>query len=176
MTDYGPNFGFRRSAEEFTLREGRLKLPGTGTYHQGDLVKRDIANDGYLTVAANTETAKPGVTGLLIQEEGWDYSIYGESEVGDTYTRGGVRLNKMAQLVSGSGVKFWLRNNAAVTNPDRTIAARTVVTVTSLAIGDYLGWDGTKWVENATAAQQHAVVTKVSGSGATGYVEAVLLY
>lgn len=176
MTDYGVNFGFRRMDETIALREGRLKVPAAGTFKQGDIVARDTSAAGFLRIGANNEPAIVGMSGILIQEEGWDFSIYGESGVVDSYTKSIVRNSRLAQMVSGAGIKIWLRNNAQIVNPDRTIAARTVVTVTSLAVGEYLGWDGSKYVENATAAQQHAVVTAVSGSGASGYAEAVLLY
>jgi hypothetical protein len=177
MTDYGPNFGWRRAGEEIIIREGRLSLPASGTFHQGDLVKRDTAADGFLAAAGNAEPAVVGGTGLLIQELGWDFSIYGESGITDSYNKGNVRLGRLSQMVSGQGAKFWLRNNAAVTNSDRTIAARTVVDVTGLALGNYLGWDGVKWVKQATAGPtQHAYVTKVSGAGASAYAEAVLQY
>ncbi len=176
MSDYGLNFGFRRMDETMAIREGRLRLPASGTFHQGDLVKRDTSNDGYLAAASNTENAVKGMTGLLIQEEGWDFSIYGESGITDSANKSAVRLGRLAQMVSGSGIKFWLRNTADVVNPDRTIAGRTVVTDTSVTVGTYLGWDGSKWVHNATAAQEHAVVTQISGAGTSFYCEAVLVY
>ena len=175
MSDYGVNFGFRRMDETLAVREGRLKVPVAGTFRQGDLVARDAAT-GFLRIGANNEPAIVGMTGLLIQEEGWDFSIYGESGVVDSYNMSKVRNNRLAQVVSGQGIKFWLRNNAQIVNPDRTIAAVTIVTVASLAVGDYLGWDGSKWAETATAAYQHAVCTAVSGATTSGYAEAVLLY
>ena len=176
MSDYGVNFGFRRADETIALREGRLKVPAAGTFKQGDLVARDVANAGFLRAGVNNEPAIVGMTGILIQEEGWDFSIYGESGIVDSYNRSLIRNSRLAQMVSGQGIKLWLRNNAAIVNADRTIAARTVVVVASLIVGDYLTWDGSKYVETATAAFSHAVVTAVSGSGASGYAEAVLLY
>lgn len=176
MSDYGVNFGFRRMDETMAIREGRLRLPATGTFHQGDLVVRDSATDGYLKAAANAEPAVKGMTGLLIQEEGWDYSIYGESGIIDSYNRSSVRLGRLAQMVSGSGIKFWLRNSPDVVHPDRTITGRTVLTETTVTVGTYLGWDGTKWVHNTTAAQEHAVVTQISGATTAAYCEAVLVY
>lgn len=177
MADYGVNFGFRRADETMMVREGRLKVPATGTFHQGDLVVDDGAtNPGFLKLGGAAELAVPGMTGLLVQEEGWDFSIYGESGIVDSYSKSLVRNNRLAQVVSGAGVKFWLRNNAAIANPDRTIAARTVLDVATVTVGSYLGWDGTKWVHSATASQEHAVVKVVSGTGASAYAEAVLLY
>jgi len=46
----------------------------------------------------------------------------------------------------------------------------TLVTMTGVLVGDRLGWDGTKWVENAT--QPWMVVTLV----ANNYCEAVLTF
>ena len=176
MTDYGVNFGFRRMDETVGTREGRLKVPASGTFHQGDVVALDTAAAGFLRIGAANEPAQKGISGLLIQEEGWDFSIYGESGVVDSYAKSIIRNSRLAQVVSGAGIKFWLRNNAQIVNPDRTIAARTIITIAGVALGDKIGWDGSKWAETATAAYQHAVVTAVSGSGASGYAEAVLLY
>jgi hypothetical protein len=47
-----------------------------------------------------------------------------------------------------------------------------MVDLTGVAVGDSLGWDGTKWIKAATAADAWMTVTNVS----TDYCEAVLTF
>lgn len=172
-SDYGLCFGFRRSDESMRSgNEGRLKVPATGDYFQGDLVEFDPANPGYLKHSADAAPIEPGFRGLLIQEEGWDTSIY-EAAPGDSFTRGTVRNGRLASIWTGAGLKVWLKNLAAQTRADgRVIDARTIVTATGTVIGDMLKWDGAKYVETATAAE---AVARVTLTDASAYVEAVLL-
>ena len=73
-SNYGNNFGFRRSAD--LEIEGRQKVPATGTFRQGTLVQIDPAAPGYLKACAAGAVGKGGYIGLLIQEDAWDRSIY----------------------------------------------------------------------------------------------------
>lgn len=173
-SDYGLNFGFRRSDESMRSgTEGRLKVPATGTFMQGDAVTFDPANPGFLKKAAANDPVLAGYTGLLIQEEGWDFSIYEVGPIQDSFGRGRVRNSRLAAIWTGGGIKVWFKNTAGQTRADgRVVAARTVVTATGVVIGDLLAWDGTKFVETATLAQAFARVTTSNGSD---YVEAVLL-
>lgn len=168
MSDYGKNFGFRRS--EPSYREGRLRVPATGDFYQGDLVTYDPANEGFLKHAADGAAVVGGFTGLLIQEEGWTGSVF-EAPVQDTHSKGKALNGKQAVFMTGAGLKIWLRNTAAETRFDgRAIAARSVLTMTSVdAIGDELQWNGTKWVIKAAGAG--ALRVTIVG---TDYVEAVL--
>jgi hypothetical protein len=171
-SDYGVNFGFRRSDESMAIREGRLKVPTTGTFKQGDCVVFDTANAGFLTLGAAGEEAVSGWSGILVQEEVWDRSIYGVNTL-DSFNLDEVLNNRLAAIWSGAGVKVWMRNTAEQVRADgRTIPAATRWVTTGVALGDYLGWNGTAWAKTTTAAEQFMRVTLVSGE----YVEAVLIH
>lgn len=174
-SDYGLNFGFRRSDESMRSgTEGRLKVPAAGDFFQGDVVTFDPANPGFIKKAASGDPIEPGYTGLVIQEEGWDSSIY-EVPVGDSFMRGKVRNGRLCAIWTGAGLKVWLKNTAGQNRADgRAIAARNVLTAGALAlpIGGFLGWDGTRFTNAAGAANAVARVTLTNG---TDYVEAVLV-
>src|SRR5215212_7774430 len=157
-SDYGLNFGFRRSDESMRLgTEGRLKVPATGTYRQGDLVTFDPANPGFIKKAAANTPVEPGFTGLLIQEDAWDIPVNG-NQVLNTYDLDVVHNDALCAIWTGAGLKVWMKNTPATTN--RGQRARDAVTkftmgVTAtgppatapLAIGDYLGWTGTVFAQ-----------------------------
>lgn len=169
MSDYGLNFGFRRS--EPSVREGRLRVPLTGTLYQGDLVTYDKDAPGFLKLAAATSALQPGFTGLLEQEEGWDISAFGAPNV-DSFSKGKALNGKPAVIHSGAGNKVWLKNTPTQTRFDgRVIAARTIITMAGVtAIGDELEWSGTAWIKKSAGA----AVLRVTFVG-TDYVEAVLV-
>lgn len=172
-SDYGLNFGFRRSDESVLTREGRLKVPVTGTFRLGSLVTFDPANPGYLAVAAAGEVGEGGTVGLLVQEEIWDRSIYAPTRI-DSFYYGVARNNRLAVIVSGPGGKVWLKNTAAQTRADgRQIAAVQMVDFTTPpTVKGYLTWDGTQFTAaGATDANSMLRVTLTNG---TDYVEAVL--
>lgn len=152
-SDYGLNFGFLRSGESMSVREGRMSVPAAGTFIQGDLVMIDAANAGYMKKAPSNTGAKTGVVGLLVQEDPNLYdSIYnriGPGILHDSYDLSRVVNSRMAIIWSGSGVKFWIRNTAATTRPDGSpVAAVTKFDFTTVAVnlGDEVGWDGSKFV------------------------------
>lgn len=174
-SDYGLNFGFRRSDESMRSgTEGRLKVPAAGDFNQGDLVTFDPANPGFIKKADAGTPVEPGFTGLLIQEEGWDASIY-EVPVGDSFMRGKVRNGRLCAIWTGAGLKVWIKNTGAQNRADgRQIAARERLTAAAVAlpIGGYLGWDGTRFTAATGADDAVARVTLTNG---TDYVEAVLV-
>lgn len=179
-SDYGLNFGFRRSDESTAVREGRLKTPVSGGAIQlGSAVKRNAASLGYLkVVTAGEKNEKPlsGQHGLLVQEEVHIRSSY-EADMVDSYGLGVSRADKLSVIVSGAGTKVWFQNTAGSTRADgRVISAVTICDLTGVAVGDKLGWDGTKWVKSdgGTTLQDWLSVTAVDVSG--GYVEGVLLF
>ena len=176
-SDYGQNFGFRRSDASMAIREGRLKVPGTGTFKQGECVVFDPANPGFLKRAGANEAAVPGYSGMLIQEEIWDRSIYGR-QVLDTFALDEVLNGRLATVWSGAGTKIWLKNTPASTRADsRVIAAGGLLaSAATVAIGDYLGWDGTKYAEtNGTTLTEANAHFRVTLSNGVDYVEAVRL-
>jgi hypothetical protein len=151
--DYGLNFGFRRSGESMSVREGRLSVPVAGTFTQGDLVTLDPAAAGFMKKAPSSSAHIVGVTGLLVQEDAnlFDsiYNRIGPGILHDSYDLSRVLNNRLAIIWSGGGVKFWVRNTADVTRPDGTdVPAVTKLDFTThaVALGDPVGWDGTKYV------------------------------
>jgi hypothetical protein len=177
-SDYGLNFGFRRSDESLSTREGRQTVPATGTFYQGQAVAVDPAAPGYLKEAATDQVPSPGFVGVLVQEEAHFRGIY-DLQWSDSDTLGKVVNSKMAIIWGGAGVKIWLKNTAATTKPDGVvIAAKTIVSGTGATwpvVGDYLAWDATAhaW-KKGTAATGLARVTSASNE-AGGYVEATLV-
>jgi hypothetical protein len=167
MSDYGKNFGFRRS--EPAVREGRLRVPTTGVFHQGDLVTYDTATAGLLELADPGSPVVPGFTGLLVQEEGWDVSAFGAPVV-DSNNKGLVLNDKPAVIMTGPGIKVWFKNTAQVVYHGRTFPAVTRVDLSTVVLGSELEWDGTAYQLKATGE----AVMQVTEVG-TDYVEAVLL-
>lgn len=172
-SDYGLNFGFRRSDESMATREGRFKTPATGTeLRQGSAVEIDPANAGYLKQCAANPAPVTGLRGLLVQEDSHIFSAF--QEMGhDSYSLGLAKLNTLSVMWAGVGTKVWFRNTPARTRFGRTAPAVTIVTLTGVVVGDSLGWDGTKWVEgNGGTIPNWLTVTSVS----TDYCEAVVTF
>ena len=172
-SDYGLNFGFRRSDESVLNREGRQKVPVTGTFRLGTLVMFDTASAGYVKAATANAVGEGGTVGLLVQEEIWDRSIYAPSRI-DSFYYGVARNNRLAIIASGAGAKVWFKNTAAQTRADgRTLAAVTMVDLTTGAPGvlDYLAWDGTRFVKGTGVSDSMLRITLTNG---TDYCEAVL--
>lgn len=170
-SDYGLNFGFRRSDESMAIREGRLKVPSLGTFKQGECVVFDPANPGFLKRAAAGEPAVPGWSGMLVQEEVWDRSIYGRQTL-DSFALDEVLNNRLATVWSGAGTKVWFKNTPLQNRVDGRViqAGGLLADPTTLEIGSFLGWDGTKYAEVADATTAHFRVTLANG---VDYAEAV---
>lgn len=174
-SNYGLNFGFRRSDESMAIREGRLRVPAAGTFRQGSLVALDPATPGYLKAAAAGEVGSGGTVGLLVQEDSHIGSIYG-ADVIDTFSnRYGVAKNgALATVWAGAGTKIWLRNTEAQNRSDgRVIAAVQMVDLTGVVLGDFLKWDGAKFAKGTGESDSMLRVTQVDAT--KGYVEAVLV-
>lgn len=173
-SNYGRNFGFRRSDENTRISNGRLRTPATGTFRMGMLVARDAAAPGFLKAATANQIGAGGEVGLLVQEEGFIGSIYGQGvEHYDSNNLGLAKNNTLSVITAGAGTKVWFQNTAGETRADgRVLSAVTMATLTGLVVGDYLTWDGTKFIEG-TSANSMLQVTEVNIAG--GYVEAVLI-
>lgn len=172
-SDYGLNFGFRRSDESMAIREGRQKTPASGTpLLLGTAVQIDPAAPGFLKQAAAAAVPISGFFGLLVQEESHLGNVFSAApDLGyDSIDLGIAKRNQLSTIWSGDGTKVWFKNTPAYDRGDRHRDAVTLVTMTGVLVGDRLGWDGTKWVENAT--QPWMVVTLV----ANNYCEAVLTF
>lgn len=163
-SNYGPHFGVRRWDEDMATREGRFKLPTTGSRLLiGTAIEIDFANPGYLKQSASGVKPRSGVAGLLIYEDqflvnGPMGSINSPLRV-DTSQLAFAQLGRYAVLTTGAGCKFWYKNVAARTTPDG-FAFPALSPIAGLgsggvALGDYLGWNGTQFatVAAATAAQ-----------------------
>lgn len=174
-SEYGLNFGFRRSDESLRLSEGRLKTPVGATLRIGTAVELDPATPGYLKQCAANARPVPGQHGLLVQEENFLMGTY--DVVGyDSFDNGLSKPNTLSVVTSGAGVKVWYKNTTGATRADgRVTSTVTMFTAAAVALGDRLGWDGTKWVESdGTTIPHWFVVTSISVS--TGYVEAVMTF
>ena len=175
-SNYGLNFGFRRSDESTRTSEGRLKTPAAGTFRIGSLVAFDPAAPGFLKAAAANQVGEGATVGLLVQEEIWNQSIYGQDARHlDSFMLGTAFNNRPSVITSGAGTKVWLQNTAAQTRADnRAIAAVTMVDLTTgaPAVMDYLAWNGTQFVKGTGVVDSMLRITSINA--AAGYCEAVL--
>jgi hypothetical protein len=165
-SDYGLAFGFRKSDESVRVAEGRFRTPVSGSaLLLGTAVMIDAATPGYLKTAPANE---PLVTGF----SGHFRGIY-EIDMLDSFSLGVAKKDRLSVITSGAGTKIWFKNGASQTRVDgRSISAVNIWVTTGVAVGDYLGWNGTAWAKTTTAVEQWMRVTQVST--ADGYVEAVL--
>lgn len=173
-SDYGWNFGFRRSDESVAVREGRLKTPVSGTFRIGSLVQFDPASLGYLKACAAGAIGEGATVGLLVQEEIWNRSIYETNHL-DSFGLGVAYNNRPSAIWSGAGTKVWFKNTASSTRADgRVIAAVTMVDLTTgtPAVLDYLTWDGTKYAKGTGLSDSMLRLTAIDASAGT--CEAVL--
>ena len=172
-SDYGLNFGFRRSDESNATREGRYKTPASGSALLiGAAVQIDPAAPGYLKKCAADADPVTGLTGLLVQEESHLQGIFGTPGYGlghDSIDLGTALLDQLSTMWGGPS-KIWLKNTAAYSRGSRSKGAVTIWTPGSVAVGDQLGWDGSKWVESAS----HGWMTVTLVDIANAYCEAVL--
>jgi hypothetical protein len=176
-SDYGLNFGFRRSDESVRVSEGRLKTPATGTFRLGSLVTFDPANPGYLKAAAANQVGEGATVGLLVQEEVWLQSIYSfDVRHIDSFSLGVAKNNAPSVISSGAGTKVWLANTLAQSRADgRQIAAVTMFTPTGIGVMDYLAWDGSKFIKGTGVADSMLRVTSIDTTTAGAErLEAVL--
>ncbi len=106
-SEYGLNFGFRRSDESVRVSEGRFKTPATGAALLiGTAVQIDPANEGYLKPCAANAALVPGVAGILVQEEAHFGSIYGQDvSLYDSFNLGTAKLNQLSVVSTGRRMK-----------------------------------------------------------------------
>lgn len=177
-SDYGLNFGFRVSDETRRSSNGRVRTPKTGpALLCGTAVEQDPANPGYLRVMAGGRPFRTGTSGLLVQEEVWDRSIYG-ADVIDSFSLGTCLPNRLSVITSGPGTKVWFRNTPGQTRADgRVLPAVTMFLTAGVAVGRGLVWNGTQWADaGTTAITDPTVLMEVSYyDAAAGLVEAFLL-
>ncbi len=177
-SDYGLNFGFRRSDESMRSgTEGRQRVPAFAnnaatTFRQGDLVTFDPANPGFIKKAPADTPIQPGFSGLIIQEDAWDIPLNG-NQVLNTQDLDVVHNDSQCAIWTGAGLKVWMRNTPGTTNRgQRPRAAVNKFTGTGLAIGEYLGWDGSVFRRTTNPDLAVARVTLFNGSD---YLEATLV-
>lgn len=175
MSDYGKNFGFLRSSEELRVAEGRFKTPAGSSLKLGSVVEIDPAAPGFVKQSATNAALVTGFSGLLLQEQDWNRSIY-ETDIVDSLQKGTAKGGQQTVITSGAGVKFWVKNTAASTRADgRSVSAVTMATLTGVVVGDTLSWDGSKFVKTGVASTTIAIAKVTAVNVAAGYVEAVLL-
>jgi len=172
-SDYGLNFGFRRSDESVATREGRFKTPVGSALLQGSAVEIDAATPGYLKQSAANPQPVTGLRGLLVQEESHIFGAFEEHDH-DSYSLGIAKADQLSVMWAGVGSKVWFRNTPARSRFGRTADAVSIVDLTGVAVGDSLGWDGSKWVKaDGTTVPKWLTVTAISGSD---YCEAVVVF
>ena len=174
-SDYGLNFGFRRSDEVVRVSEGRLKTPKTGpALLIGTAVEIDPVNGGFLRVAPAGARPRPGTCGLLVQEEVWDRTIYQSSGI-DSFSYGVALPNRLSVVTTGAGTKVWYQNSGAQLRADgRSIAAVTMFLAAGVAVGQGLAWNGTQFANIADPTDPTAFMEVTYFDAAKGYVEGVL--
>lgn len=188
-SDYGLNFGFRRSDESLRIAEGRFKTPtgAAGEMLLGTCVEIDPTADegplgsGRLRQAAANAAARPGICGLFLQEEIMFRSIY-EHDMTDSFQIGTSKPDKLSVITNGPGVKVWFQNTPQQNRADgRVVPAVTIVAgVGALTVGTQLGWDGAAWAAlNSDGAVgpiiDNAHMEVVYVDAANEFVEATLL-
>lgn len=173
-SDYGLNFGFRRSDESMATREGRFKTPATGdALLMGTAVEIDAANPGFLKACAANPAPVSGLRGLLVQEENHLMGVFETGLLGhDSLDLGTAKKDQLSVMWAGVGSKIWFKNTGAYSRGTRSKDAVQMVDLTGVAVGDSLGWNGTRWAEAASAAAAWLTVTNVS----TDYCEAVVTF
>jgi hypothetical protein len=173
-SDYGINFGFRRSDESVRVSEGRFRTPTTGAALLiGTAVQVDPANPGYLKACASAAALVPGYAGVLVQEEVHLRSFY-DLDVIDSNSLGVARKGLLSVITTGAGTKVWFKNSTTRTLLDgRVLPTVNIFNATNVNVGSNLGWNGTQWAVAAGAADAWFTVTVVNN--AAGYCEAVLL-
>lgn len=177
-SDYGLNFGFRRSDESSRVSAGRYRTPAgsAGVMQIGTCVEVDPAEPGYLRQAAADALPRTGICGMLLQEEIQFRSIY-ENELVDSYQLGLTKPDTLSVITNGAGTKVWFKNTPEITRADgRVIPAVTIVAdLGSLSVGDLVKWDGTQWAVIGVDEEDlaHFEVTEVDAD--VGFVEAVCL-
>lgn len=180
-SNYGPHFGVRRLDEDMAIREGRFKTPATGSaLLLGTAVELDFTNPGFMRQAAAGRRVEPGVAGILIYEDQFLHKGSGAASIDatgrvDTSDLAYAGVGRYAVVTTGSGVKCWFKNVAARTAPDGKAypAITPVAGLAALALGAYLGWNGTQWA--AVAAEADAWWRVVSLNTGAASLEAVLL-
>lgn len=163
------------------LRSGQDKSPAGTSLVLGTICEPDPANPGLIKQSGSTSTRGSGL-GVLwfehIQYQGVDPNLVLYVD------RDTAPANALVQIVTGAGVKVQYRNTIAITLADgRTRAARSMINVTSLNVGDYLtvaaGGTLTRGTANGTAPAATDVmrVTAIDVSLGAGreIVDAVLL-
>lgn len=181
---YGLNFGFRRSDESLSIREGRFRTPAASgvVLLQGTAVELDPANAGYLKQCAANPAPVTGLRGILVQEEDHLGSIFAAAPLlgHDSLDLGPCKGDKLSVMWSGPGVKVWFKNTPDYLNGSRHKAAVTMLgSLASVNVGTSLGWDGAKWVlaDGVTVPKWLTVTQVVAGSDSTtDYVEAVFVF
>lgn len=173
MHCFGDSFGFRRSSEYlWSGPESRFRIPTTATaatyWLQGNVVTLDPDNAGELKIAADDAPIVPGVTGLLIQ---YDRFISPDNFTTFPVTRtrdlSQVKPGLLANVVTGAGIKVWVKNLDAVaaSATRKGYDAEVRVDLTGLVVGSYIGWSGTDFEVKATAATAIGTVTAVTSTG-----------
>jgi hypothetical protein len=163
------------------VREGRLRSAVGSSLRLGILVEQNPGTPAEIREADGTSGAAIGGSGSVLNSNVgilWyehDSQTYNDPAFGaaagqlpqDLDTAPAARL---VQVLSGKGVKIWLRNTALDTTepglnfPAERAAVTMVNNIAGLTVGDLLGWNdaSTYWAATTTAAEAFMVVTDIS--------------
>jgi hypothetical protein len=95
----------------------------------------------------------------------------------DSLDLGSCKVDQLSVMWAGVGTKVWFKNTAAYSRGTRSKAAVNIVDLTGVAVGNLLGWDGTKWVKEVTGATPTpGWLTVTLVTPASNYVEAVCTF
>lgn len=183
------NFGMRRFTN--LVREGRLRSPSGSSLQLGSLVEQNPGTPAEIREADGTSGAaiggsgdvRSGNVGILWYEH--DAQTYNTPAFGgaagqlpqDLDTAPG---NRMVQVLSGKGVKIWLRNTALDTtepglNFPASRAAVTIWDVSGTTVGELLGWNASTNTYDVTVDASEAFMVITSIDATLLVVEATLL-
>ena len=183
------NFGMRRFTN--LVREGRLRSPAGSSLQLGSLVEQNPGTPAEIREADGTTGAAIGGSGSVLNSNVGILWYEHDAQTYNTPAFGGAAGQlpqdldtapggRMVQVLSGKGVKIWLRNTALdTTEPGLNFPAeRAAVTIWDVAgttVGETLGWNASTNTYDVTTDASEAFMVVTSIDAALLVVEATFL-
>lgn len=175
------NFGMRRFTN--LVREGRLRSAAGSSLRLGIMVEQNPGTPAEIREADGTSGAAIGGSGSVLNSNVGILWYEHDAQTYNTPAFGGAAgllpqdldtapAGRLVQVLSGKGVKIWLRNTALDTTepglnfPAERAAVTMVNNIAGLTVGDLLGWDdgSTFWDATVDATEAFMVVTSIDQS------------
>ncbi len=175
------NFGMRRFTN--LVREGRLRSAVGSSLRLGIMVEQNPGTPAEIREADGSSGAAIGGSGSVLNSNVGILWYEHDSQTFNDPAFGGAAgllpqdldtapAARLVQVLSGKGVKIWLRNTALDTTepglnfPAVRAAVVMVDDIAGLTVGDNLGWNdsSTFWAVTTTAAEAFMVVTSIDQS------------